>query len=247
MKRLALLLLFLFVFLPVTAHAWTRVSDQRIAKKGADLAPPDLHLVLDRFSEDYKRGLELAQAEEGSESHHYFVLSRHGKLRERIEHETARTISMIRKGEPMSSVAERLGLIAHLVADANNPFHIANDDPRLSLASDDFSQYFERKMAKFPTVFYGLDPDFRLTSYLDRTFTRTSRFYPLVGEEYFSAGVPHTSAEFDDHSTAFGVASVCYSHAVTDLVNIYYYIWREAGGDVRSAAVMRSGNLLLNP
>jgi hypothetical protein len=32
---------------------------------------------------------------------------------------------------------------------------------------------------------------------------------------------------------------VCYSHAVTDLVNLYYHIWREAGGDTRSAAAMR--------
>jgi hypothetical protein len=29
-------------------------------------------------------------------------------------------------------------------------------------------------------------------------------------------------------------------------VNLYYFIWKEAGGDVRSAAVMRDGNLLLN-
>ncbi len=35
------------------------------------------------------------------------------------------------------------------------------------------------------------------------------------------------------------MASVCYSHAVTDLVNLYYYIWREAGGDVRSALTRR--------
>ena len=47
-------------------------------------------------------------------------------------------------------------------------------------------------------------------------------------------------------ATAFGVASISYSRAVTDVVNLYYFIWKEAGGDVRSAAVMRDGNLLLN-
>ena len=137
-------------------------------------------------------------------------------------------------------------LIAHLVADANNPFHISDNDPRLSLSHDDFEQYFERRMAQFPTVFYGLDDAFHLGSYLDRTFARTSRRYPLMSEEYFRGGERRTSAEFDDRSTAFGVASVCYSHAVTDLVNLYYYIWKEAGGDVRSASIMRRGNLVLN-
>ena len=101
-------------------------------------------------------------------------------------------------------------------------------------------------MPRFATVFYGLDSGFHLGSYLDRTFSRTSKFYPLMSEEYFRFGERRSSAEFDDRSTAFGVASVCYSHAVTDLVNLYYYIWREAGGDVRTAPLMRGSNLIVN-
>ena len=242
MKRLLVLLL----FLPINAFAWTRASDLRIATKAAAIAPPDLQLVLHQLEPEYRRGLEKAEADEGSINHHYFVLSRSGKLRERIESETNNIIRMIRSNRPMSSVAERMGVLAHLVADANNPFHISDNDPRLSLSQDDFEQYFERRMAKFPTVFYGLDEDFRLSNYLDRTFARTTKFYPLMSEEYFRGGERRTSAQFDDRSTAFGVASVCYSHAVTDLVNLYYYIWKEAGGDVRTAAVLRHGNLVLN-
>lgn len=242
MRRIFTLLL----LMPAAAYAWTPSSDQRIAKKGADLAPPDLRILIQRYESEYRQGLERAQADEGSDAHHYFVLSREGKLRDRIERETAATIAMIRKGEPMASVVERLGILVHLVADANNPFHIANDDSRLTVAHDDFERYFERRMPKFPTVFYGLDPHFRLISYLERTFSRTAKLYPLMSEEYFRSGERRTSAEFDDRSTAFGVASICYSHSVTDVVNLYYYIWREAGGDVRSASVMRSGNLLLN-
>jgi hypothetical protein len=85
-----------------------------------------------------------------------------------------------------------------------------------------------------------------LTRYLDNVFHRSSTFYPLLSEEYFRYGSRRSAAEFDDRSTAFGVASVCYSRSVSDLVNIYYYIWREAGGDVRRAAVMQRGNLLVN-
>ena len=243
--RRAQIVLVLALF-PWIAHAWTRASDERIAKKGVALAPPDLRLVLDRFDTEFKHGIALAESDEGSESHHFFVLSRDGRLRERIEKETAKSIQMIRSGEPMSHVAERLGILAHLVADANNPFHVANDDARLTAAHNDFEQFFEQRLAKFPTVFYGLDPRFQLTSYLDKTFARTAKFYPLMSEEYFRGGTLRSSSEFDDRSTAFGVASVCYSRAVTDLVNLYYYIWKEAGGDVRSAALMRRGNLLLN-
>ena len=244
MKRLFALLL----FLPLTAHAWTRASDERIAEKSAMLAPPDLRLVLSHYDPSYKTGIARAQSEEGSETHHYFVLSRNGKLRERIEAETANTISMLRKRDSMAAVVEHLGILAHLVADANNPFHVSNENPRLDPAHDDFEQYFERSLAKFPTVFYGLDDQPNVATIVERAVTRTEHFYPLMSSEYLGdGGEQRTSADFDDHSTAFGVASVCYSHAVTDLVNLYYYIWREAGGDVRSASVMHGSNLILNP
>jgi hypothetical protein len=243
MRRLGFVLLLLF---PLTATAWTRASDERIAQKGAALAPPDLRMLIELFDSDYKQGLARAQADEGTESHHYFVVSREGRLRDRIERETRGTVDAIRKGEPMNLVVERLGGLVHLMADANNPFHVANDDPRLGSSQPDFEQYFERRLPRFPTVFYGLDPQFRLSSFLDRTFARSAKFYPLVASEYFRDGARRTSATFDDRSTAFGVASISYSRAVTDVVNLYYFIWKEAGGDVRSAAVMRDGNLLLN-
>ncbi len=244
MRRLATLLL--LILLPTVAHAWTRVSDERIARKGAALAPPDLRTLIEKFEPEYKRGLEKAQSDEGTDAHHYFVLSREGRLRERIERETRGVISSIRKGDAMPVVIERLGGLAHLVADANNPFHVSKDDTRLTASRNDFEQYFERRMAKFPTVFYGLESRFDLIPYFDRTFARSARFYPLVANEYFRDGTRRSSADFDDRSTAFGIASVCYSRAVTDLVNLYYFIWKEAGGDVRSAAVMRDGNLVLN-
>lgn len=243
MRRLGILLL-LAITLPATA--WTTASDQRIARKAAALSPPDLRMLIERFEHEYALGVTRAQEEEAGDAHHYFVLTRQGRLRERIERETHGVIRMVREGKPMPVVIERLGTIAHLIADANNPFHVANDNARLGPMRNDFEQYFERRLPRFPTVFYGLDPKFQLTPYLDRTFARAARFYPLVGEEYFRGGARRTSAEFDDRSTAFGVASISYSRAVTDLVNVYYYIWKEAGGDVRSAAVMRGGNLLLN-
>jgi hypothetical protein len=238
---LVLLLLF-----PGSLAAWTPAADARIASKGALLAPPGLKIVLDKYAVEYRHGLELAEQSEGV-THDYFVLSRSGALREQIERETAGAILLLRTRKPLAQVVERLGVLAHLVADANNPLHVANDDPRLDASyRGDFDLYFESRFRQFPTVFYGLDSDFQLGAFLDRTFARGVRFYPLIGEEYFRFGERRSSADFDDRSTAFGVASVAYSHAVTDLVNLYYFIWREAGGDVRSAAAMKSGNLVLN-
>lgn len=229
-----------------TAHAWTAASDQRIAGKAAQLAPNDLRVLIEKYGNEYQEGLSRAAADEGSDVHRYFVLSRSGKLRERIERETANVVSMIRTGKPMSQVILHLGILTHYIADANNPFHVANDDPRLAASHDDYERYFESRMTKFPTVFYGLETNFQLSNYLDRTFDRTAKLYPLIDEEYFRFGEEHDSADFDDRSTAFGVASVCYSRAVTDAVNIYYYVWSRAGGDTRAMPLLKGGNLFLN-
>ncbi len=230
--------LFLLAFVPLTATAWTRASDHQIAERGAQLAPRDLRLLIGRFRREYVAGVDRALAEEGTDIHR-------ARLRERIEKETKTVIVMIRANQPMSQVVARLGMLSHLIGDANNPFHVRTD-AALEPSHADFEHYFERRMESFPTVFYGLDPSFHLGEYLDRTFARTANFAPLMNEEYFRGGERRTSDDFDDRSTAFGIASICYSHAITDVVNLDYYIWREAGGDVRSAASMRAGRVVPN-
>lgn len=222
MKPLALTILFL---LPTTTFAWTRAADEKIARESARLAPRDLREVLQKYGKQYAQGVDRAVAEEGVDIHREH-------LRDSIVKETNGIVAMIRSNQPMLLVAERLGFLAHLVGDANNPFHM-NRDASLDPAHEDFEHYFERRMQVFPTVSYGIHPNLQLEPYVDRIFRRTSNLLPLMNEEYSRGGERHTSAEFDDRSTAFGVASICYSHAVTDTANLYYYIWRQAGGAIR--------------
>ena len=217
MKRLGIALLFLSLALP--AMAWTRAADQRIATKSAELAPPDLRLLITKYHDEYLHGVDDALAAEGTDIHRR-------KLRERIVAQTHGIVKMIRSNESMSGVVRELGSLSHFVGDANNPFHIGDDDAEERV---DFEQYFERRLARFAPVFYGFDRNFALSTYLDRMFARTTSFSPLMAEEYARGN----GATFDDRSTAFGVASVCYSHAITDMVNLEYFIWKTAGGSVR--------------
>jgi hypothetical protein len=214
MKRLTFLLLFLAAAVP--AHAWTPAADHHIALRGAELGPPDLRLVIGQFRDEYLRGVDMPVDRT--------------KLRPRIETEARGIVQMIRTNKPMVLVVQRLGMLARLVSDANNPLQ----------GDADFERYFELRLKRFPTVFYGVDRRFALGSYLDRTFARTAKFAPLMSEEYTRGN----SATFDDRSTAFGVASVCYSHAVTDVANLQVFIWKEAGGSVRNVpqSIVLNGN-----
>lgn len=197
-----------------------------------------MRIVITRYHAQYYAGIDRALSEEGTDMHR-------AHLRERIQNETANVIDLIRTKKPMQEVVLKLGMLAHFISDANNPFHVATGAD-LESSHADFEHYFERRMQRFPTVFYGLDPRFALQPYLDRTLHRTSKFAPLMSEEYFRGGARHSSSEFDDRSTAFGVASICWSHAITDMVNLEYYIWRQSGGDVRQAASMLAPRIIPN-
>jgi hypothetical protein len=211
--------------------------------KATRLAPPDMRLLITKYDKDFKRGLELSHRAEG-DAHRR--IRNQGQLTALIEAEVDGAIVLMRKERQIGPFVEKLGVIAHLLADANNPFHVSDADPRLKAMQSDYESYFERRMATFPTVFYGLRINRDVPGYLDRVVNRTEAFYPLLSEEYFRGGRTRSSREFDDRSTAYSVASIAYSRAVTDIINFYYYIWREAGGDVRTAAVLRKGNLLIN-
>lgn len=216
MKRTALLVLFLAG--ATSAHAWTLAGDRRIAAAAAKLGPADLFAVIKKFNVSFANGIANAAANEPQDGHGANL----GRL---INAETKKVITMLRTNEKMSVVVEQLGILAHLVGDANNPFHGANAS---ASQHADFEHYFEARMRKFPLVYYGSEP---IATLVDRALSRTANFRPLLAEEYRRG----TSETFDDHSTAFGVASVCYSHAVSDTANLYTYIWREAGGVVLNA------------
>jgi hypothetical protein len=235
--------------LPIAALllcGWTPRTEERIAKKAAQLAPPDLRFLIEKYEPLYLEGVRQAAAAEAREGHHFTLTPGAKGLQTRIDAELAAAVGGVKRGDPMSALVRRLGVLSHLVADANNPFLHDDSDQRLNPSRADFESYLDRRLEVMPTVFYGLDRSFKPDSYLRRTFERTASLRPLLTEEYFRGGERRRATEFDDRSTAFGIASICYSRSVTDLVNVYFYVWREAGGDIRVATAMYRGNLLLN-
>jgi hypothetical protein len=231
------------LFVSFSAWGWTPVADERIATRASRLAPPDMRLLITKYDKDFKRGLQLAARAE-SDAHRR---ARTGtQLSVQLDAEISEAVHLMRNERQVGPFVEKLGVIAHLLAAANNPFHAPGADPRLRSVQKDYESYFERRMGTYPTVFYGLRINRDVPGYLDRVVRRTDAFVPLLNEEYFRGGRTRSSKEFDDRSTAYGVASISYSRAVTDVINVYYYIWREAGGDVRTAAVLQKGNLLIN-
>ena len=80
---------------------------------------------------------------------------------------------------------------------------------------------------KFPVVFYSYHPSVR-DGYLAIRREAQNR---LAGRLEESAQLS-SRAEQVELSPEFGVASIAFSHAVTDVANVWFYVWTKVNGAV---------------
>lgn len=231
--------------------AWTPRTQGAIAREAARLAPPDLARQIEKHEEAFQAGIQ-APFQDADADRHRKDLDGSGTLDQALFAEVDSAISAIRGHRPFEEVVLRLGKVAHYVADANNPLAVSGADPEEARYFVDYLRYAETAEPRFPLVFYGvppsLDRQMNVKSLLAESLRRGREVYPMVGREYRKIGFASGIGRFDDRSTAFGVASVAFSHAVTDVTLVLRYIWIAAGGaDDRTSVVSSGTRLLLLP
>jgi hypothetical protein len=233
------------------ARAWTPKTHQTIAWEAAHLAPPDLARQLIKRRASYLAGV-LQPFDDSDASRHWKDSDGGGSLDAALEDAVAQAVAAIRAHHSFDDIVFRMGVAAHFMADANNPLASSQADPEAGRYFVDFLRYAETAEPRFPLVFYGMRPGLErapdVAELLADTLSRGRALYPLIGLEYrkieFASGI----GRFDDRSTAFGVASVAFSHAVTDVALVLRYIWlRAGGGDERSGLPAGGTRLLLLP
>jgi len=233
------------------AHAWTPASQQRIAEVAARLAPPDLYRQLARHRAAYLQGV-LDPFREAEPAHHFANADGTGLLDQAIAQAVDNAIAAIRAHQPFEEVAYRAGIVSHYLADANNPLNSAESDREEGRYFADFLRYLEKVEPRLELVFYGFRSDFRgrpdLPALIAETLERSRGLYPMVGREYRRVGFASGIGAFDDRSTAYGVAALSYSHAISDIAEVLRYIWIEAGGiDTRVRIPLRGHHLMPLP
>jgi hypothetical protein len=232
------------------ASAWTPGTQTAIAREAARLAPPDLARQIEKHKKSFEAGV-LAPFQDTDPARHMKNPDGSGTLDRVLYDEVDATVSAIRAHRPFEEIVQRLGQVAHYVADADNPLASSGDDPDEGRYFLDYLRYAESAEPRFPLVFYGVPrvlDNKGVKPILDAALRRGRELYPMVGREYRKIGYASGIGRFDDRSTAFGVASVSFSHAVTDVALVLRYIWLTAGGaDDRTAVVSAGTRLLLLP
>ncbi|MEO8197284.1 MAG: hypothetical protein ABI689_11225 [Thermoanaerobaculia bacterium] len=255
------LALALALLAPATLLAWKPATQKAIALEAATLAPPDLARLLARHQKELLRG-SVEPLADSNAGRHMKNPDGSGSLDQTVAAEMTATIDLIRRHRPFTEVVEHMGRISHFVADANLPLNTANSDPREGAYFRDFLDYADSARPRFAVVFYGLGPDWQSPRDIDAwtraTLARGRQLYPAIGEEYRriagTAGIAGIGGaggisglgQFDDRSTAFAVAALSYSHAISDVARALRHVWLAAGGsDPRQRLAERRDTLLL--
>ena len=252
------LALALTLLAPAALHAWKPSTQQAIALEAAALAPPDLARQLARHQKEYLRGC-VEPLSDGNALRHMKNADGSGTLDKTVAAEMSAAIDLIRRHRPFAEVVFRLGRISHFVADANLPLNTANTDPREGAYFRDFLEYADSARPRFAVVFYGLGPDWLgprdVEAWTRSTLARGRKLYPAIGEEYRRIGGSAGGgdgggnsgiAAFEDRSTAFAVAALSYSHAVSDVARALRHVWLAAGGaDPRQRLAERRDRLVV--
>jgi hypothetical protein len=229
----------LFVFLAVaiagTGECWTSKTYQLIVVKSVELMPGSFKRVMLRHKEEILEG--CLQPDPGPETGHtYDLKTRTGFLQDRILELSALIPQKVNKHVPFKEVARDFGSLSHYMADLNDPLIIGDSDPREPQYRSDFAVYLEKHIDEFPWIFDGHeDPTLQAGNEKEYIYSIASwavEKYDRIGEAYFPEGTLVSSDTFDWKSLPFGIASLSYSRSITRTVQMWFYVWRKAHGDV---------------
>lgn len=228
------------------AAAWTQRTQLAIVEMAATLAPVDLARQIERHKAALREGVLDPFADHGG-SRHETNPDGSGRLREVVQTETRRAVAGIEGHRPFSEIVHQIGLVSHYVADLNDPLRVANLDPSESAYGDRYPRYLDGARKRFTVIYYGsgrrIGSPAELESLVGRALERGRKLYPDVAREYRRIG--RTAGRFDDRSTAFGVGSLAYSHAVSDVAAVMRYLWLAAGGSDEGALPTVAGDRLV--
>lgn len=228
---------------PRPASAWTPATQVTISREASRLSPPDLARQIEKHRRAFEEGVNAPFGDTDA-ARHMKNPDGSGQLDQIIQAEVKKAVDAIRAHRPFEDVVRQLGVVAHYVADANNPLATSAADVDEGRYFVDYLRYAETAEPRFPLVFYGIQPGLEkqkdVSPVIAEALRRGRALYPMIGREYRRIGFASGIGRFDDRSTAFGAASVSFSRAVTDVTLVLRYIWITAGG-VDSRANLPAG------
>jgi hypothetical protein len=240
MSRLARALvpaaLLLLPALPGEALAWTEATRRRMLDDALKVSPPALRAILEHHRKDLERGMLDPSRHEDEEVHYQLADGRGGLAAEAVVRKQEEIRTILAERRSFRHFAYAMGSRAHLVADVEYPLNASDADPREPLYREAYRAYIEKSLPRIPFVFDRQKPaalergDPR--AFVAACAARAAKNYSLIGSAFKDDGTPRSPQTLDERSVPFGVASLSYSHAASDIAWVWLYVWKSVNGDL---------------
>ena len=221
--------------IPNHAEAWTSRTYQIITVQSTKLMPGSFQRIMRKHKEEILRG-SLKPDDRGEEAHRYDLHQRTGFLQDRVLELGSSIPEKIRTHHPFREIAEDFGRLAHYMSDLSDPLLLKDEDVKEPQYRIDFAIYTEKNIPKYPWVFSGHEHPLlekgNLREYINEIAVQASSKYGRLGEAYFPNGIIVSSDTFDPRSLPFGIASLSYSYSISRTVQMWFYAWKQAHGDI---------------
>lgn len=224
------------------ALAWSDATRRRMVQDALKISPAALRAILQRYEKELIRGMLEPSRREGEEVHFQHADGSKGMGAPGVAYKEAEILRMLGERRPLRRVAYEMGALAHLVADVEFPLNASDADPREPLYREAYRRYVEAQLDKIPFVFDRQpSPELQkdnLRGFMLAGARRAAENYALIGPAFRDDGTPASREALDERSVPFGIASLSYSHAASDIAWVWLHLWRSFNGDLRDAPLL---------
>jgi hypothetical protein len=200
------------------------------------VSPPALNTILDRYREDLRRGMLEPSRHEEEEVHYQHGDGGKGMGAAGVARKVEEVREILKKQGSLRRFAYEMGTLAHLMSDVGFPLNASDSDSREPLYREAYRLYVERSLDKIPFVLEPGGPaelsDGDLQGFVMARARQAERSYELIGPAFKDDGTAISPDALDERSIPFGIASLSYSQATSDIVRIWRYVWVSVNGDL---------------
>jgi hypothetical protein len=226
------------------ALAWTDATRVRMIRDALKVTPPALATILKRYQRDLEAGMLDPSRHEDEEIHYQHADGGKGLAATGVVQKARELAGLLQNARSPRRFAYGMGSLAHLLSDVEFPLNASDADPREPLYREAYRVYVEKSLGKVPFVLdqrgpADLDGTGDLRGFVLAAARRAGAGYAMIGPAFNDDGTPRTPAALDDRSMPFGVASVAYSHAASDIARVWRYLWGSMHGDLQGTPFLQ--------
>jgi len=224
------------------AAAWTDATRQRMLKDALRIAPPALTDILTAYEKQLVRGMLDPSRREDEEVHWQHADDGRGLAAHGVALKDTEIRAMLEERRSPRRIAYEFGTLAHLVADLAFPLSVSDADAREPLYRDAYRRYIESKLGRIPFVFDRQPPPDLVRGNLEAFALASARLaagnYKPIGPAFRDDGTPAGPQALDERSLPFGIASLSYSHAVSNITWVWMHTWKSVNGDMNGTPAL---------